>query len=42
MSKEGIFVDPQKIKAVMQWPRPKNVMEVRSFIGLTGYYRKFV
>jgi len=42
VSKEGISVDPQKIEAVMQWPRPKNVMEMRSFLGLAEYYRKFV
>jgi len=42
VSKEGIKVDPQKIKAIMEWPRPTNVTEVRSFLGLAGYYRKFV
>jgi len=42
VSKEGIFIDPQKIEAVTQWPRLRNVTEVRSFLGLTGYYRKFV
>ena len=42
MSKERISIDPQKIEAVKQWSRPKNVMEMRSFRGLTGYYRKFV
>ena len=42
VSKEGIFVYPQKKAAVMQWPRPKNMMEVRSFVGLVGYYQKFV
>jgi len=39
VSKEGISVDPQKIEAVTQWPRPKNVMEVRSFLGLASYYQ---
>jgi len=42
VSKEGIYVDSQKIKAVTQWPIPKNITEVRSFLGLAGYYRKFV
>ena len=42
VSKEGISIDPQKIKLVTQWPRPKNVTEVMSFLGLVGYYRKFV
>jgi len=42
VSKEGISLDPQKIEAMMQWPKPRNVMKVRSFLGLAEYYRKFV
>ena len=42
ISKDGISVDPQKIEAVVNWPRPSNVTEVRSFLGLVGYYRRFV
>jgi len=42
VSSEGVSVDPQKIKAVTNWPRPKNPTEVRSFLGLAGYYRRFV
>jgi len=42
VSKEGISVDPQKTEAIMQWPRPKNVTEAWSFLGLAGYYGKFV
>ena len=42
ISKKGISVDPGKIEAVSNWPRPTNVHEVRSFLGLAGYYRRFV
>ncbi|XP_028549038.1 uncharacterized protein LOC114579207 [Dendrobium catenatum] len=42
ISGEGISVDPQKIQAVAGWPRPTSVFEVRSFLGMPGYYRKFV
>ena len=42
ISKEGICVDPKKIEAVMNWEQPKNVFEIRSFLGLAGYYRRFI
>ncbi|KAL0555999.1 hypothetical protein IC582_004502 [Cucumis melo] len=42
VSKDGLFVDPAKIEVVTSWPRPSTVNEVRSFLGLTGYYRWFV
>jgi hypothetical protein len=35
-------MDPEKVKAIMEWPMPKNAHEVRSFMGLVGYYRRFV
>ncbi|TYK28130.1 Ty3/gypsy retrotransposon protein [Cucumis melo var. makuwa] len=38
----GIEVDPEKIRAVKEWPTPSNVREMRGFLGLTGYYRRFV
>ena len=38
VTREGISVDPEKIKAVAEWPRPTNVTEIRSFLGLAGYY----
>ena len=42
ISVEGVSVDPQKIKAVVNWKPPKNVSKVRNFLCLAGYYRKFV
>ena len=42
VSGEGIFVDPRKIKAIIGWEQPKNITEIRSFLGLVGYYRRFV
>jgi len=41
VSNEGVSVDPQKIEAVSNWPRPKNPTEVRSFLVLAGYYHRF-
>jgi len=42
VSSEGIKVDPQKTEAVKNWPRPTTPTEIRSFLGLAGYYRRFV
>ena len=42
VSAEGIRVDLVKIEAVMNWKPPRNVTKVRSFLGLVGYYRRFV
>ncbi|KAG8483479.1 hypothetical protein CXB51_023145 [Gossypium anomalum] len=41
VSGEGIKVDPSKISAIVNWKPPRNVLEVRSFLGLAGYYRRF-
>ena len=42
VSGDGIATDPEKIKVVSEWPVPTSVKEVRSFLGLAGYYRRFV
>jgi hypothetical protein len=39
---EGIIVDPEKIKSIMEWPIPKDVVDIRSFMGITDYYRRFI
>ena len=38
----GVSVDLGKVEVVMSWERPKSVFEIRSFLGLAGYYRKFI
>ena len=42
VSKDGISVDPTKVEAVMQWNKPTNIFDIRSFLGMAGYYRRFV
>ncbi|KAK2449209.1 putative leucine-rich repeat receptor protein kinase [Trifolium repens] len=42
ISQGGVYVDPSKVEAVLNWERPRSVTEVRSFLGLAGYYRKFI
>ena len=36
------MVDPAKVEAVMQWETPKSPSDIRSFLGLAGYYRRFI
>jgi hypothetical protein len=40
--KEGISMDPKNIKAIEGWKTPRNVLEVSSFMGLAGYYKRFI
>ena len=42
VSENGIAVDPTKVDTGQDWSMPKNAIDVRSFLGLTGYYRKFI
>jgi hypothetical protein len=42
VSPEGISADPEKLKAVQEWPTPKNYYDTRSFLGLCTYYRRFI
>ncbi|GJS91521.1 putative reverse transcriptase domain-containing protein [Tanacetum coccineum] len=42
INNKGIKVDPTKINAIMNWEQPKTPIEIRSFLGLAGYYRRFI
>lgn len=42
ISGNGVKMDPEKINSILNWPTPKNVKGVRGFLGLTGYYHKFI
>ncbi|WVZ64721.1 hypothetical protein U9M48_014198 [Paspalum notatum var. saurae] len=42
MTGEGVLVDPEKIEAISNWKTPRNMTEIRSFLGLAKYYRRFI
>ncbi|WVZ81777.1 hypothetical protein U9M48_029119 [Paspalum notatum var. saurae] len=42
LTAEGVSVDPEKVEAVSNWKTPRNATEIRSFLGLAGYYRRFM
>ncbi|XP_071909780.1 uncharacterized mitochondrial protein AtMg00860-like [Coffea arabica] len=42
ISVEGVSADPQKLVSIQQWPTPVTIKELRGFLGLTGYYRRFI
>ena len=42
VSASGVSVDLEKVEAIMSWERPKSVFKICSFLGLAGYYRRFI
>ena len=42
MTKEVIFVEPEKIKEIEERPVPKDIIDIQSFMGITGYYQRFI
>jgi hypothetical protein len=42
LSAEGIIVDPSKVELVTKWEHPLNVTDVMSFLGMAGYYQRFI
>ena len=42
ISKDGITIDPTKVEAVAEWKEPENLTEIYSFLGLGGYYHRFI
>jgi hypothetical protein len=42
LSKDGVAVDPSKVQDVLEWKQPRSITDIRSFLGLAGYYRRFI
>jgi hypothetical protein len=42
ISAKGVFIDPKKVEAILKWERPTLVIEIHSFLELTGYYQRFI
>jgi hypothetical protein len=42
ISEGGIFIDPSKVNVVLSWNTPQNDLDIKSFLGLAGYYRRFI
>ena len=42
VSDSGVLVDPEKVEAIMSWERQKSVFKIHSFLGLVGYYKRFI
>ena len=42
VSASGVFVDPEKVETIMSWERSKSVFQIRSYLGLARYYRRFI